>query len=79
MNLERDFSTNTSEKALTSLNSFSEVKQREERVERFEAVQEKIAIFFVAKYYKSVILIAVINPQLRSGLEKFIASYKNID
>ena len=50
------------------------------RVKRVEAVQEKIALIDVAKYYESVIHIAVKHLWLGSGLEKFrfIVANKNI-
>ena len=59
MNLERDFSTNTSKKERACLDSFSKVKRRSE------------LRLFVAEYYKSVIHVAVLHLRLGSGLENF--------
>ena len=76
MNLKRDF--------LTKGRGFQPTKERESqvrfffkskakrRVKRVEAdVSEKIALICVAKYYESVIHIAVIYFWLESGLKKF--------
>ena len=63
----------------SQVNFFSKAKRR--RVKQVTAdVSEKIALIFVAKYYESVIHIAVIHLRLESGLEKFrfIVASKNI-
>ena len=79
VNLESNFSTNRSGKGDQVRLFLKKVKRR--RVKRVEAdVLEKIALIFIAKYYESVIHIAVIYLWLKSGLKKFrfMVANKNI-